>query len=76
MFDNVGLFHILLYNVDQVDNSAVSNDIVPVSSAVAGNISDRPNCLLNGPKVLASQKFHEERDAALVDDGLALNGCS
>jgi hypothetical protein len=76
VLDNVGLLHVLLDDVDQVDDSAISNDIVPVSSTVAGNISDRPNCLFDGAEVLASQQFNEERNAALVDDGLALNGGS
>lgn len=55
MLDNVGLLHVLLNNVDQVDDSAVSNNIVPVSSTVAGNISDCPNCLFDSTEVLASQ---------------------
>lgn len=74
MLDNICLFHVLLNDINQIDDSTVSNDIVPVGSTVTGNISDCPNCLFNGPEVLAFQQFDKERDSTFVNDGLTLNG--
>jgi hypothetical protein len=74
MLEDVGLIHVLLDDIGQVQDTTISNDIVPVCDTVTGNISNCPNCLFNCPHVWTSQKLNKQWNSSLVDNGLALNG--
>lgn len=59
----------------ETQQSSRSDDRIPVEAAIAGDISNGPDSLLNDSRAARIQQTYKQRDTSLVDDGLALQVC-
>ena len=60
----------------QILKPARPDDVVSVENAVTADVSDGPDSLLDNAWVVGLEQLDEERNSALVDDALALDGGS